>query len=64
MQALATVLRCVLWVFFAAGLARLVSIAIHGIPPPLILYLLASELLLPPVLVWWLGRVTLSNLKD
>ncbi len=59
----ATVLRCVLWVFFAAGVARLVSVAIHGLPPPLILVLLASELVLPPVLAWWLGRVTQSNLN-
>jgi hypothetical protein len=52
----ATVLRCVLWVFFAAGIARLVSVAIHGLPPPLVLALLVSELTLPPVLVLWLGR--------
>lgn len=53
----ATVLRCVIWVFFAAGVARLVSIAIYGVPPPLVLILLATELLLPPVLALWLGRV-------
>ena len=53
----ATVLRCVLWVFFAAGLARLVSIATHGLPPVLILALLGSELLLPPLLVQWLSKV-------
>ena len=52
----ATVLRCVLWVFFAAGVARLVSIAIHGLPPPLVLALLASELALPPLLIFWLSR--------
>ena len=54
----ATVIRCVIWVFFAAGVARLVSIAIHGMPPPLVLALLASELTLPPILAWWLRRVT------
>jgi hypothetical protein len=53
----ATVLRCVLWVFFAAGLARLVSIATHGFPPPLVLALLASELALPPLLHLWLSKV-------
>lgn len=53
----ATVLRCVLWVFFAAGTARLVSIAIHGLPPPFVVTLLASELLFPPLLLWWLSRV-------
>ena len=51
------VLRCVLWVFFAAGLARLVSIATHGVPPSLVLALLVSELIAPPLLVWWLRRV-------
>ena len=53
----ATVLRCVLWVFFAAGVARFVSIAIYGIPPPLVVVLLVIELIVPPVLVWWLSRV-------
>lgn len=53
----ATVLRCVFWVLFAAGVARFVSIAIYGVPPVLVLILLASELLLPPILIFWLGRV-------
>jgi Domain of unknown function (DUF4345) len=53
----ATVLRCVLWVFFAAGLARLVSIATHGVPPPLVLALLALELAAPPLLHLWLSKV-------
>lgn len=52
----ATVLRCIFWVFFVAGLARLVSFAIYGPPPPLVLTLLASELVLPPVLALWLRR--------
>jgi hypothetical protein len=51
------VLKCVIWVFFAAGLARLVSIGIYGMPSTLVLLLLASELLLPPLLVVWLNRV-------
>jgi hypothetical protein len=53
----ATVLRCVLWVFFAAGLARLVSIATHGLPPTPVLALLASEILMPPLLHLWLSKV-------
>lgn len=52
----AAVLRCVLWVFFAAGVARLVSIATHGIPPPLVLALLVSELAIPPLLHLWLSK--------
>jgi len=53
----ATVLRCVLWVFFAGGLARLVSILVYGVPPPLIVVLLLSELLGPPPVLWWFSRV-------
>jgi hypothetical protein len=52
----ATVLRCLLWVFFAAGLARLVSIATHGVPPPPVLALLVTELALPPMLHFWLSK--------
>ncbi len=53
-----TVLKCILWVFFAAGLARLVSIAVAGIPTVPVLLLLATELLLPPVLAVWLSRAS------
>jgi uncharacterized protein DUF4345 len=48
----ATALRCLVWVFFAAGAARFVSIAMHGMPPPLILLLMGSELIAPLLLVW------------
>ena len=51
-----TVLRYVVWVFFAAGVARLLSIVIHGVPPPSILLLTGSELAAPLLLVW-LSRV-------
>lgn len=39
-------------VFFAGGLARLVSLALVGPPIPLFLFLGALELLIPPA-VWW-----------
>lgn len=57
----ATVLRCVLWVFFAAGLARFVSIALHGSPPPMIWLLLVGEVLPPPALAWWLSRTSIRR---
>jgi len=57
----ATVLRCVLWVFFAAGLARFVSIALHGSPPPMIWLLLVGEVLPPPLFAWWLSRVSMHR---
>ena len=52
-----TVLRAALWVFLFAGLARLVSIVTHGLPAPLVLLLLATELLAPPALLLWLQQV-------
>jgi hypothetical protein len=33
LRAGAPILRIVIWTFFAAGLARIVSIATHGVPP-------------------------------
>lgn len=56
-QRYAIVLRCALWIFFAAGVARLVSAAIYGVPPPLIVVLLVIELAIPPALLWWLSRI-------
>jgi hypothetical protein len=52
----AVVLRCILAVFFAAGLARFVSMALHGSPSPMIWVLLVGEVLPPPLLAWWLAR--------
>jgi hypothetical protein len=57
-------LRWALWVFFAAGVARLVSVAIYGVPPPPVLVLLIIELVVPPALVWWLSRVAYESIKD
>ena len=59
----ATVLRCILYVFFAAGLARLVSIAVRGLPPLPVVVLLTLELLVPPVLLWllWKQRAALAH---
>jgi Domain of unknown function (DUF4345) len=50
----AAVLRCLLYVFLAGGVARLVSIAVRGLPSPQVLVLLSLELLLPPILLWLL----------
>ena len=51
-----TVLRCILWVFFAAGLARFVSLVTHGIPALPVMVLLVLELVLPVLLNLWLSR--------
>lgn len=51
-----SVLRSALWIFFASGLARIVSIAIYGLPSGLVLGLLATELVLPPLFLYWYAR--------
>lgn len=60
----AAVLRCVLYVFFAAGLARLVSIAVRGLPTLPVLLLLTLELLAPPLLLWLLRKETEKMAKS
>jgi Domain of unknown function (DUF4345) len=57
----APVLRCVAGICFAAGLARFISMGVVGMPPPLILVLLAVELLVPVVILGWLGRIESSS---
>lgn len=57
----APVLRWLLWIFFAGGVARLVSIASHGLPSVEILTLTAFELVPPPLLLIWLGRIEPST---
>ena len=55
------VLRCAFWVFFAAGLARFVSIYTHGLPSMMVLGLLGAELILPPFMLIWLKRLQVQN---
>lgn len=52
----ATIFRWILWVMFAAGMARVWSIATHGLPPAPVVGLLLSELLAPPLLHVWHAR--------
>lgn len=47
------VFSAMLAVMFAAGLARLVSFLVFGTPPPAIVALWLSELVLPPVFAVW-----------
>lgn len=50
----APVLKLTLWVFFAAGVARLVAVWFTGWPSLLVVVLLVIELVLPVVLLVWL----------
>lgn len=43
-------------VFFAGGLARIVSLIAVGSPGPLFLFLGGLELAIPPLLWWWIRR--------
>ena len=49
-----SVLLWTLALFFVGGVARLVSVALVGWPPALVVVLLLLELLLPPALAFWL----------
>ncbi len=51
------ILQAALLVFFLAGCARLVSWGLRGPPVPLVMALLATELVLPPALYLWLNNV-------
>lgn len=44
-------------VFFVGGLARIVSLIAVGPPIPLFVFLGALELLIPPLLWWWIRRI-------
>lgn len=59
----AAIIYALLAVFLASGMARLVAIAVHGIPPPLVLLLMSLELLLPPPLLLWF-RHLLARTND
>jgi hypothetical protein len=56
MQRFAPVFRLLLIVFFFAGLTRVLSVILHGWPAPMIVALAASELILPPALLFWHSR--------
>jgi Domain of unknown function (DUF4345) len=45
-----------LCVLFAAGIARAISWALHGAPSPALIGITAADLLLPPVLYFWMKR--------
>jgi len=51
------ILQAALLVFFLAGCARLVSWGLRGEPAPLVIALMATELVLPPALYLWLRNV-------
>jgi hypothetical protein len=50
------VLKATLYIFFLAGLSRIVSWLTHGKPAPLVIALAAVELIAPPILLFWLSR--------
>jgi Domain of unknown function (DUF4345) len=58
----APVLRVMLVVFFFAGVARLIAVALYGLPAPAIQVLAATELIFPPLLLWWQSRHLRSRL--
>lgn len=51
------IIVAVFGVLFMAGVARVVAWVLHGAPSPAIAGILYADLLLPPVLFWWLRRI-------
>jgi Domain of unknown function (DUF4345) len=51
------IFKAVLWVSLLAGVSRLVAWAQYGAPAPFVVFLLATELLFPPILWLWYSRV-------
>ena len=56
----ASLLRLAMAVFFIGGVARAISILLHGWPSPIIQALLLTELVLPPAILLW-HRAILSR---
>ena len=50
-------LKAVCWVCFVGGLSRILSWALHGAPAPMVIFLGATELVGPPLLLYWLGKI-------
>jgi Domain of unknown function (DUF4345) len=53
MERYAVIFRILLLMTFAAGVTRIISVALHGWPSSTIIALAVSELLLPPFVFWW-----------
>lgn len=49
-------LLAALWLFFAAGVARLLALVLHGWPAAAVIALGSIELFGTPLLLWWIGR--------
>ena len=52
-----TVLFILLATFFFAGLVRIISVIHTGWPPPVVVCLFIAELVIPPVLMYWLWKL-------
>ena len=50
-------LKAVCFVCFVGGASRILSWALHGSPAQMIIFLGVTELLGPPALLYWLGKV-------
>jgi Domain of unknown function (DUF4345) len=58
------IVRWTIWIFFAAGMSRLLSILFYGFPPPLVMTLLLIEVVGTPILLMWLARSSVDDLRQ
>lgn len=54
-------IRLLMLIFFAGGIARIISIIAMGWPHPLFVGLGAAELILPPIIIWLASRIGEDN---
>jgi hypothetical protein len=58
-----TIIKCLMLALFAGGLARLLSIALLGMPSSSVLFLLATEILMPPLVIFLQSRAEPKNIE-
>src|ERR1700709_281496 len=58
------IVRWALWIFFAAGISRLLSILFYAFPPPPAMPLLLIEVVGTPILLMWLARSSVEDLRQ
>ncbi len=57
----ASILRTAAAFIFLGGVARMISVFLHGLPTPPVVALIAIELIGMPLLLWWHTRVLRNN---
>jgi hypothetical protein len=60
----ARLFRAMMAIFFLGGLARLFSTINYGMPATLVQVLALTELVIPPILLWWHSRLIRTQMEQ